>query len=89
MFTYYELESVEVVLLDVEQELSVERLLSRGREDDTESAIKHRLQQYHAQTEPVIDYFNNHRRYTMHRIDGGQHIEKVTKDIFEAIKLTH
>jgi adenylate kinase len=28
------------------------------RQDDTETTVKQRLQAYHAQTQPLIDYYN-------------------------------
>tara|TARA_B100000678_G_C18135785_1_gene472682 strand:+ start:148 stop:744 length:597 start_codon:yes stop_codon:yes gene_type:complete len=87
VFDYYDISEVEVVLLEVDEELSISRLLSRGRADDNRDAIKHRLEQYQSETKPVIDYFNRHQRYDVHTIDGGEHIEKVTEDIFKAIKL--
>ncbi len=87
VFDYYELSRIEVILLEVEESLSIERLMGRGRPDDNEAAIKHRLEQYHAETYPVIDYFEEHDRYQVNRINGGQHIEKVTADIFSSLGL--
>lgn len=38
-------------------EVVKERLLSRGRQDDTEAAIKKRFNEYESVTLPIIDYF--------------------------------
>jgi adenylate kinase len=35
----------------------VQRLLARGRADDNESVIRHRLEVYRQQTEPLIAYY--------------------------------
>jgi adenylate kinase len=51
------------VVLDFElpDELAVERLLGRasveGRSDDAPDKIKHRLDVYHRQTEPLVEYY--------------------------------
>jgi adenylate kinase len=37
------------------EEVLVQRLLARGREDDTPDVIKERMRRYAAETEPVID----------------------------------
>lgn len=38
-------------------EIVKKRLLSRGRQDDTEAAIKRRFEEYDTVTLPIIDYF--------------------------------
>jgi adenylate kinase len=40
----------------------VERLMRRGRADDTEEAIRTRLQVSRRETEPVLAYFENGNR---------------------------
>lgn len=45
------------VLLDVGDEVIVERLLARGRADDKEDIIRNRLKVYHQQTKPMIAHF--------------------------------
>lgn len=85
VFDYYDIGEVSVILLEVTNDISVTRLLGRGRTDDTEAAIEHRLSQYHAETAPVIDYFIEHQRYNLFKIDGGQPVGQVTDDIFTAL----
>lgn len=46
-----------VVLLDVDNEEIVERMLARGREDDNEETIRNRLTVFDNQTAPLIDYY--------------------------------
>ena len=76
-----------MIYLQVDEQVSVRRLSSRGRDDDTPSAIAYRLKQFHKATVPMIDFFNTHKRYNVHEIDGGQHVEKVKDDIFTALDL--
>ena len=53
------------------------------RADDTEDAIKNRLQKYHSETEPLITYYKN----KVIRINGEQSIEKVSDDIDKSLKI--
>ncbi|MEB3172123.1 MAG: adenylate kinase [Synechococcaceae cyanobacterium] len=46
-----------VVLMELDDALLLQRLLSRGRDDDNETVIRHRLEVYRQQTEPLIAYY--------------------------------
>jgi adenylate kinase len=46
-----------VVLMELEDGVLVQRLLSRGRADDNEDVIRHRLEVYRQQTAPLISYY--------------------------------
>lgn len=54
------------------------------REDDTPQAIRRRLAIYDDQTRPLLDYYRE--RGVLRTVNGDQDIQKVTKDILEAIK---
>ena len=43
--------------MELDDGVLVQRLLSRGRPDDTEEVIRHRLEVYREQTEPLIAYY--------------------------------
>jgi len=47
-----------VVLLELNDDQLIKRLLSRGRNDDNEQVIRHRLEVYKEKTSPLIDYYN-------------------------------
>lgn len=64
-----------VVNLDVIDEVIVTRLLNRGRADDEESVIRHRLEVYRQQTAPLIDFYRN--RQQLVSVDGNQPMESV------------
>ncbi|HVQ86598.1 MAG TPA: adenylate kinase [Actinomycetes bacterium] len=72
-----------VVQLVVDDEHVLERLLERarqqGRTDDTHEVIRHRLDIYHASTEPLIDYYRE--RDVLRTVDGIGSIEDVTARI--------
>ena len=48
-----------VINLVVSEEEIIRRLTARGREDDKPEIIKKRLEVYHQQTKPLLDYFKN------------------------------
>jgi adenylate kinase len=71
-----------VINLKVSDEFLLERLLSRGRKDDTEEVIRRRLQVYREQTAPLIQFYRDRNQLT--DIDGGASVDVVTASIQEA-----
>jgi len=53
------------------------------RPDDNPETVRNRLDVYHEQTKPLIDYYEQQGKVRM--IDGEQSIERVTKDLEEAM----
>ena len=49
------------------------------RDDDRPETVQKRLEVYHAQTQPLIDYYE--KAGIMHSVDGTQDIDKVFADI--------
>ncbi|WP_070377852.1 adenylate kinase [Rhodococcus sp. WMMA185] len=43
----------------VDEDVVVERMLARGRTDDTEDVIRNRLRVYRDETAPLLDYYKN------------------------------
>ena len=63
------------------------------RPDDKEEAVRERLKVYHRQTEPLIAYYKNLAQEGDQgqapqylRVDGGQPVEEVQKQIMAALK---
>ncbi len=54
------------------------------RDDDTEEAIRNRLQEYHEQTEPLKDYYEE--RGILVTVDASQDIDEVTEDVLQAVR---
>ena len=71
------------VNLDVPDEALIERLLSRGRKDDSEAVIRRRLEVYREQTAPLIDYYQTRDKLTT--IDGSQSMEAVAENLSRVI----
>jgi len=68
------------LLLRVPDETIVERLLLRGRTDDTRETIQHRLKVYEVETEPVLRYLEG-QGVGIVDIDGVGSIEEIAERI--------
>ena len=68
-----------VVNLDAPDDVVVARLLARGRKDDTEEVIRHRLDVYRSQTAPLIDYYRDRQKLVT--VNGHQSQEEVTEQL--------
>jgi adenylate kinase len=69
--------------LSVPDDRLVERLLLRGRADDNEETIRHRLQIYHRKTSPLTAFYQQQHR--LHQVDGYRELEVVSKDLQAAL----
>lgn len=69
----------QVFYLEISDEEAEERLLRRGREDDTAEVIKERWRWYHRETDPILDYYQKLGILVV--IDAGRSIEEVTREI--------
>lgn len=79
---------VDVILyLCVDDSVVVDRMLSREREGEDRAKIEKRLQVYHLQTEPVLDYYRKQGK--LKEIDGNGTIPEVFALILTALGLTN
>ncbi|NLP16493.1 MAG: adenylate kinase [Clostridiales bacterium] len=53
------------------------------RDDDKPETVKKRLQVYHEQTQPLIDYYNN--KGILHSVDGTGEIDDIYKQIINVL----
>ena len=72
-----------VVVIEVPEEALVERLLERGRADDTEESVRNRLSVYADETEPLIDFYQP--RGVVVRIQGLGEIDEISGRILSAL----
>jgi adenylate kinase len=72
-----------VVLFEVDEDELTERLLSRGRLDDSEETIRHRFKVYEEQTAPLISLYEG--RDIVVRVDGRGSLEEVTNRVLRAV----
>ena len=64
-----------VVLMELDDAVLVQRLLGRGRADDNEQVIRHRLEVYRQQTEPLIAYYRE--RNLLAPIEAAGTVEEI------------
>jgi adenylate kinase len=72
-----------IILLEVPDEVLVERALARGRADDTEETIRHRLRVYLESTRPVLAALDG--KLDRVDIDGVGGIDEITARIEAAL----
>lgn len=82
-----------VVELKVDEEILLGRILNRAKEavtngqtvraDDTEGALRIRLDEYRRQTAPLVDYYR--AKGILKSIDGLQPVNNVATSLFEAL----
>ena len=85
-YTGHELDAV--IVLTVDREELVQRLIARaetdGRSDDTEDVIRRRQEVYAEQTEPLIEVYRD--RGVLIEVDGMGEVDEVRQRIFAALQ---
>jgi adenylate kinase len=69
----------KVIYLHIDDQEVVKRLLARGREDDKPEVIEKRMEIFHQETEPVLEYYR--QKGILEEIDGAKDIEDVQSDV--------
>lgn len=78
-------QSIElVILMQLPDELLVQRMLARGRTDDTEAVIRHRLEVYSQQTAPLIAHYQQLGLLTP--VDAAGTVDEVSARIRLAVE---
>ncbi len=77
----------KVVFIDLTEQEGIKRIMLRakeeGRADDNPQSITRRLELYHQQTQPIIDYFRRLGKVT--EIDGSGTVEEVYQLLLQAL----
>ena len=88
LFTQLRILEIRILMLEAPEDELVRRMLKRGeetgRKDDTEDTIRHRLQVYTSQTEPVKSYYDITREVEL--VDGLGTVEEITDRIVSQLK---
>lgn len=70
-----------VVQLQVSEDVLVDRLLGRGREDDTEDVIRRRQQVYREETAPLLEYYSR----ILLTVDGVGDVDEISSRVLDAL----
>lgn len=79
-----QLDVTAVIHLKASEEVVLDRLLSRGRQDDQAEVIKERFREYEESTQPIINDFKQNG-VAVFDIDGEGEIETIHEAIVKAI----
>ncbi len=79
-------EEVICVFLNAPEDVIIQRILNRGRNDDTPETISHRLEQYYKFTYPVKEFFEN-SGYRVIELDCSGSIEDIHHQILQILNL--
>ena len=82
---FYGRGEVVPIFLETSEEWSTQKLLGRGRSDDSLKSIKERLAYFEKDVVPVIDYYSGKSRYKLVKINGEQGVEEVHKEILDKV----
>ncbi len=83
LLTFIEQDSARlgpVYYVHVPDQVLIERLLSRGRPDDSPEVIRERLRVYHLETEPVLEFLTDAGARVV-EIDNSRPLDDVTREI--------
>jgi len=87
LFKELKVSNVNILMLEAPEEELVARMLKRGletgRKDDTEETIRHRLQVYRNQTEPVKTFYDTIQEVDL--VDGVGSLDEVTDRITKVL----
>lgn len=86
MMKFYKRDDLQIINLVINDDTAVARLLSRGRNDDTEEAIRRRLAWTKSDVMPQLELLQSRGR-TIHEIDGEPDVDTIHKNILSALKL--
>ncbi|MBI2610739.1 nucleoside monophosphate kinase [Candidatus Kaiserbacteria bacterium] len=78
--------SFQIINLVISDDTAVKRLLARGRNDDTEEAIRRRLAWTKTDVLPQLELLRNRGR-VVHEIDGEPDVQTIHKSILSALGL--
>jgi len=87
LLQFYGREDISVIYLDTAEAVVRERMMGRGRSDDTEESINLRLKLYKEQTEPILDYYQHRPQTNFITLDGAQTIAEVFSGIKSGLNI--
>ncbi len=89
VFDFFEREHVEIVYINVSRQWAIDRMLARGRMDDTSmKSIHTRLDWFESDVSKVLDFYRTHKQHKFHEINGEQPIEVVHQNILQVLNLS-
>lgn len=66
----------------IDEDVVVQRMLARGREDDKEDVIRNRLKVYHSETKPLIEHYGD----LIINVEAEGDVEEINQRVLDALK---
>jgi adenylate kinase len=85
MLKFYKIPDYTVIYINASREWCTERLLARGRKDDTKEGIDSRMTWFETDVVPCINFFKSDKDCKVFDINGEQTIEEVHQEIRRAV----
>ena len=82
---FYGRSNVVPIFLETSEEWSTQRLLGRGRSDDSLKSIKKRMAYFEKSVVPIIDYYEKESKHKLIKVNGEQSVEDVHQEILEKV----
>ena len=83
-FAFYGIKPI-ILYINTDDKVSEERMLSRGRVDDTQESIKNRIAFFKKDVVPTIEYFRESNKCNFVEINGNGGIEEIHENIIRKI----
>jgi adenylate kinase len=83
---YFGRDNFQIISIELSEQSSIQRLLARGRNDDTEAGIRNRLGWYKTDMLPQLELLRERGR-TIHAIDGEPDVNTIHAHILAALNL--
>lgn len=86
--SFFEYSKPTVIYIDVSETWAIDKLISRGREDDNESEEqKRKMEWFFNDVLPCVEIYKNDPRYNFIHVNGEQMVEEVHKQITEKLSV--
>lgn len=82
---FYNIKKYKVIHINTSKEWCIERLLARGRKDDTKEGIEKRMDWYDTDVMPSVHFFEKNDKSDFIDVNGEQTIEEVHKELIKKV----
>lgn len=85
MMKFFKRDKIKIIYIKISEEEALKRNLLRGREDDTETGIAKRIEEYRQNVIPAINYFKDKEGYEICTVNGEQSREEVYQEMLKVL----
>ncbi|MFA6315197.1 MAG: nucleoside monophosphate kinase [Candidatus Paceibacterota bacterium] len=85
IFGFFKLNKPCVILIDLDRDVAIKRLLDRKRLDDNKDDIEERMAWFETDVMPAINFYRDNTFYDFLVVDGNRSIEDIHADIVSKV----